>query len=152
MGLDVYTPAYLRMIETETYKQLEAEFSAYYALPLTVALADFGAKWDSLMRRWGQMKMAVGHFLYKFEVPSRLPPIHAAINDEVSGFRLTHEEVGIHVQERRDRLLTMFRAGEHREVWTNAFREVVPNPFQRLVWKYKRLCTAYRLGEGLYVR
>ncbi len=154
MGVDVYTPAYGRMLDTVEYKQLQAELSVHYAQPTVAAQNQTDqdwAEWDSLMRRQDRMEMAVGHFRYGFDVPSRLPQINAVINGEDSGFRLSHEEVGVHLQEWRSHLLAMFRAGEYQEVWTDGFGELVLNPFQSLVWKYKLICTAFRLGEGQYV-
>ncbi len=78
MGVDVYTPAYRRMIETADYRKLQAEISDHCARPTVVAQDETDkdwADWDSLMRRKGQMEMAVGHFRYRFDVPSRLPQI-----------------------------------------------------------------------------
>lgn len=154
MGVDVYTPAYGRMVKTNEYRQLQAEFSTYYARPTVEAQRDTDedwAIWNGLISRQDKMEMAVGHFRYRFEVSSRLPQINAVIEGASSGFSLTHEEVGIHLGEWRQQLLEMFQAGEHREVWVDSFGEEVLNPFQSLVSRFKLMCVTFRLGEGLYV-
>jgi hypothetical protein len=152
MGYDLYTPAFRRLQDNADYKAVRAEYDDWLNRPTVQEQNETEQDWVDFNRissKMYKMESDAGHGGFRLSFNASLDIVrHWQDDDQGCGFSLTHEQVGVLLEEYRIYLRRLVHDGYSHAMQIPKDYSGICNPCQADVSRYKLLCQVFRLGEG----